>query len=483
MCKSFSIVLTTFIFILLVSTSPLTGISSSTLFQDRINDVTQNNLIINSVFASSDETGDDNNGAGDEDQGGSDETGDDNNGAGDEDQGGSDETGDDNNGAGDEDQGGSDETGDDNNGAGDEQQLPANTALTAAPNTLINGVEQQLPANSGLSDKIFDPAAKPTPASCEAQGAVFNPATGMCESTPVQIDPSKITKESCEARGTTFNEATGRCNSKPPPVFDPAAKPTPASCEAQGAVFNQATGMCANKPPESSEGYLSPSPSCSPTSSILSRDKPVHQRVRAGRGTRASALRRSARRSARRTARRTGTARPSASPSPRVGPSGPIVSPNASIVPACGRTRPRMERSSTDLPVPDAPTMARISPRRTSTSRFSSTVGAAEADGQAAHADDRLAGAVRRHQKSIARVEDGEDAVDHDHHEDRLHHRRGGVRAERFGAAAHRHAFRAGDQRDDQRHERRLDEAAEEARRSRSRRAAAARKDVGVMST
>ena len=197
--KSLSIVLTAFIIILLVSTSPLAGISSSTLFQDRINDVTQNNPIINSVFASSDETGDDNNGAGEEDQGGSDETGDDNNGAGEEDQGGS------------------DETGDDNNGADDEQQLPANTALTAAPNTLINGVEQQLSANSGLSDKIFDQQGKfPTPASCEAQGAVFNQATGMCANKP--------------------------------PLFDPAAKPTPASCEAQGAVFNQATGMCANKP-------------------------------------------------------------------------------------------------------------------------------------------------------------------------------------------------------------------------------------------
>ncbi len=70
-----------------MSTSPLTGISSSTLFQDGINDVTQNNLIINPAFASSDETGDD------------------------------------------------------NNGAGDEQQLPANTASTTAPNTLINELD------------------------------------------------------------------------------------------------------------------------------------------------------------------------------------------------------------------------------------------------------------------------------------------------------------------------------------------------------
>ena len=82
-----------------------------------LSDIFQNNLKINSVLASSDETGDDNNGSGDEDQGGS------------------------------------DETGDDNNGSGDEEQLPAYTASTAAPNTLITGVEQQLPANSGLSER------------------------------------------------------------------------------------------------------------------------------------------------------------------------------------------------------------------------------------------------------------------------------------------------------------------------------------------
>jgi hypothetical protein len=174
-----------------MSYSTITGISF---------DIIQNNLTINSVFASTDETGDDNNGSGDEDQGGSDETGDDNNGSGDEDQGGS------------------DETGDDNNGSGDEEQLPANTASTTAPNTLITGVEQQLPADRGLSERIFDQQGKlPTQASCEAQGALFNPATGMCENKP--------------------------------PLFDPSAKPTQASCEAQGALFNPATGMCENKPP------------------------------------------------------------------------------------------------------------------------------------------------------------------------------------------------------------------------------------------
>ena len=138
--KSLSIILAIIVVTHLMSYSTITGISF---------DIIQNNLTINSVFASTDETGDDNNGSGDEDQGGS------------------------------------DETGDDNNGSGDEEQLPANTASTTAPNTLITGVEQQLPANSGLSERIFDQQGRlPTQASCEAQGALFNPATGMCENKP-----------------------------------------------------------------------------------------------------------------------------------------------------------------------------------------------------------------------------------------------------------------------------------------------------------
>ena len=84
-CKSLSIILTTIIVILLVSYSTITGVSSSILSQERVNDIIQNNLIVNSVFASSDESGDDSNGAGDEEQGGSEETGD-------EEQGGSEET-------------------------------------------------------------------------------------------------------------------------------------------------------------------------------------------------------------------------------------------------------------------------------------------------------------------------------------------------------------------------------------------------------
>ena len=61
-----------------------------------------------------------------------------------------------------------------------------------------------------------------------------------------------------------------------------------------------------------------------------------------------------------------------------------------------------MARRSTDLPVPEAPTMARISPAPHVDVEVLQHRLRAEADGQAAHADDRLAGAVRRHQKSIA---------------------------------------------------------------------------------
>ena len=47
-------------------------------------------------------------------------------------------------------------------------------------------------------------------------------------------------------------------------------------------------------------------------------------------------------------------------------------------------------RSSTDLPPPDAPTTPRISPRRTSSERWSSTICVAEADHEVAHLDRRL---------------------------------------------------------------------------------------------
>ncbi|HKR72481.1 MAG TPA: hypothetical protein VJR94_00065, partial [Candidatus Nitrosocosmicus sp.] len=61
-CKSFPIILTTFIVILLVFNSTLTGISSTIFFQNGASDVNQNNLLTISAFASpEEESGDDSN--------------------------------------------------------------------------------------------------------------------------------------------------------------------------------------------------------------------------------------------------------------------------------------------------------------------------------------------------------------------------------------------------------------------------------------
>uniref|UniRef100_A0A1I8AM75 PE-PGRS family protein n=1 Tax=Steinernema glaseri TaxID=37863 RepID=A0A1I8AM75_9BILA len=52
--------------------------------------------------------------------------------------------------------------------------------------------------------------------------------------------------------------------------------------------------------------------------------------------------------------------------------------------------------------------------------------------------------------------------IQHDHHEDRLDHRRGGVGADRFGAAGHLETFQATDGRDQEGEERRLGQAHQE---------------------
>jgi hypothetical protein len=94
------------------------------------------------------------------------------------------------------------------------EQLPANSILTTTPTTQDSSIKEQLPANSILTTNTFDPGGKPTPASCEAQGATYNQGTGMCEDKQ--------------------------------PAFDPGGKPTPASCEAQGTLFDPTTNMCKN---------------------------------------------------------------------------------------------------------------------------------------------------------------------------------------------------------------------------------------------
>jgi hypothetical protein len=129
---------------------------------------------------------------------------------------------------------------------GIQEQLPANSILTTTPTTQDSSIKEQLPANSILTTNIFDPGGKPTPASCEAQGATYNQGTGMCEDKPPAFDPGgKPTPASCEAQGATYNQGTGMCEDKPP-AFDPGGKPTPASCEAQGTLFDPTTNMCKN---------------------------------------------------------------------------------------------------------------------------------------------------------------------------------------------------------------------------------------------
>ena len=114
---------------------------------------------------------------------------------------------------------------------------------------------------------------------------------------------------------------------------------------------------------------------------------------RAGRGGAPSAApARSRRRSARRTARRSGTARRCCARSAGAssGSSERASTPSTSISPSSGVRRPRIERISTDLPVPEPPTTPMISPRLHVQVEVVVHDLLAEAVGQAAHADDRL---------------------------------------------------------------------------------------------
>ena len=132
----------------------------------------------------------------------------------------------------------------------------------------------------------------------------------------------------------------------------------------------------------------------------------------------------------------------------------PIVWPNTSIVPAAGRLRPTIVRSSTDLPVPEPPTTPSTSPRADRESRSSMQHLAAEARGQAAHAD---APGYQRSELRQKRIEKTASMtitrkIDFDH-------RQGGQPADAFGAARDAQPFVAADQRDDRGEERRLDDA------------------------
>src|SRR5947209_11032822 len=122
----------------------------------------------------------------------------------------------------------------------------------------------------------------------------------------------------------------------------------------------------------------------------------------------------------------------------------PRSTPNTSIVPSRLGTRPMMVRMSTDLPCPEPPTKPRTSPRNTSresasrmrvppkpTTRSRTRIATPFAAADIALFPDR-------------REEHGEQTVEHDDEKDRLHHRGGGVQAERFRAALDLEALHAG---------------------------------------
>src|SRR3954463_7050286 len=135
--------------------------------------------------------------------------------------------------------------------------------------------------------------------------------------------------------------------------------------------------------------------------------------------------------------------------------------PNTSMLPESLGTRPMIVRVSTDLPAPEGPTKPRISPRLTSRLSPSSTfvVPNCTVTSRARMMASWISTAILHSDRC---KEDREHAVHHDHKEDALHHRRGGVLAERFGAAFDGQSLDAGDNADHRGHHRRLDHADDE---------------------
>src|SRR6476620_12341169 len=128
------------------------------------------------------------------------------------------------------------------------------------------------------------------------------------------------------------------------------------------------------------------------------------------------------------------------------------------MVPCRLGSSPMMVRNSTDLPPPDVPTTPRSSPLRTSSDRWSSTVWSPKPTTRSLIEMTGLSFTLPPSHPDRSK-EDGEQAVEHDHEEDRLHHRRRGLQSERLRAALHQQPFGAGHHPDHQSHERGLDHA------------------------
>jgi hypothetical protein len=86
-----------------------------------------------------------------------------------------------------------------------QEQLPANSILTTTPTTQDSTIKEQLPANSILTTNTFDPGAKPTPASCDAQGEIFDPTVGTCKNPQSIQDCAKIMQRYVPNQGKCVN--------------------------------------------------------------------------------------------------------------------------------------------------------------------------------------------------------------------------------------------------------------------------------------
>src|SRR5688572_28696304 len=130
------------------------------------------------------------------------------------------------------------------------------------------------------------------------------------------------------------------------------------------------------------------------------------------------------------------------------------------MAPALLGTRPRMARVRTDLPCPEAPTKPRISPRYTSRSSPFRMVFSPKPTStpRTLMITSGFWSGMGWRLSSIASVPDGreehgEKAIEHDDHEDGLHHGGGDVAAQGLGGSGDRKAFQRCDDADDERHE------------------------------
>jgi hypothetical protein len=226
-CNLSPIILSIFIVILLVLNTTLSGIPSTIFFQNGVNEVTQNNLMTSYVFASPDEEADDSNNSNNED-------------AGEDSQGLSDEEADDSNNSNNED------AGEDSQGLQDivRNITTVNPSLTGLSEPPQN--EQcPAGSPPGCYVKPSSPTARESCPAGEMvlKKVPGGPEGTMCaliEPIQNQENPSNPmgVKETLSNNNIqTLDESNSETT---------VTKSSPASCNSQGTLFDPATNMCKN---------------------------------------------------------------------------------------------------------------------------------------------------------------------------------------------------------------------------------------------